>query len=137
VFQHNNTRSSFFHRNTIIPTMNINQETGEIMDQGRSPRFKLWISFLVFSTVTLVSAVGVVREASLRFSFCHGRVPALVAGAKRLVRTRLTLPLVLPIFHFRFVSLCCVVNRKRAREMRAAMPSGPSRAAPLRSPSRE
>lgn len=41
--------------------MNIDQNTGEVVNQGRSPRFTLWVSFLVFSTITMGSAVGVVR----------------------------------------------------------------------------
>ena len=39
--------------------MNVNQETGESLPQARSARFKLWMAFLVFSTITMVSAVGV------------------------------------------------------------------------------
>jgi hypothetical protein len=39
--------------------MNIDQETGEAISQPRSPRFKLWVAFLVFSTITMGSAVGV------------------------------------------------------------------------------
>lgn len=39
--------------------MNINPETGESIVQSRSSRFKLWVAFLVFSTITMGSAVGV------------------------------------------------------------------------------
>ena len=39
--------------------MNVNQETGEALPQARSARFKLWMAFLVFSTITMISAVGV------------------------------------------------------------------------------
>ena len=38
----------------------INPETGEA-NVNRSPRFVQWVAFLVFSTVTLGSAVQVVR----------------------------------------------------------------------------
>ena len=41
--------------------MQINQETGELINpSGRSPRFTLWVAFLVFATITMGSAVGVV-----------------------------------------------------------------------------
>jgi hypothetical protein len=40
--------------------MNINPETGEAnASSGRSPRFTLWIAFLVFATITMGSAIGV------------------------------------------------------------------------------
>lgn len=39
--------------------MNIDQNTGEVVNQGRSPRFTLWVAFLAFSTITMGSAVGV------------------------------------------------------------------------------
>jgi hypothetical protein len=39
----------------------INSETGESVASGRSPRFNLWCAFLVFSVITLGSAVQVVR----------------------------------------------------------------------------
>jgi len=42
--------------------MNIDRETGETIQQGRSPRFKLWAAFLVFSTITMGSAVGVKKN---------------------------------------------------------------------------
>jgi len=38
--------------------MNIDQNTGEVVNQGRSPRFTLWVSFFAFSTITMGSAVG-------------------------------------------------------------------------------
>jgi len=41
--------------------MNINQETGEVVNSGRSPRFTLWVAFLVFATVTMGSAISVKR----------------------------------------------------------------------------
>ena len=47
--------------NDTIITMNIDQNTGEVVNQGRSPRFTLWVAFLAFSTITMGSAVGVVR----------------------------------------------------------------------------
>jgi hypothetical protein len=47
--------------------MNINQETGEANAAGRSPRFTLWIAFLVFATVTMGSAIGVVSHSSRAF----------------------------------------------------------------------
>ena len=40
---------------------NVNPETGEVVGQGRSPRFTLWVAFLVFATITMGSAVEVVR----------------------------------------------------------------------------
>lgn len=42
--------------------MNINQETGEVVNSGRSPRFTLWVAFLVFATVTMGSAISVVSH---------------------------------------------------------------------------
>ena len=36
--------------------------TGETMNQGRSPRFSLWIAFWVFATVTLGSSVEIVSH---------------------------------------------------------------------------
>ncbi|CAB9519890.1 expressed unknown protein [Seminavis robusta] len=39
----------------------INPETGEVV-VGRSPRFSLWVAFLVFSTVTLGSSVEVKND---------------------------------------------------------------------------
>ena len=42
--------------------MNVNQETGELINSGRSPRFSLWVAFLVFATITMGSAVGVVSS---------------------------------------------------------------------------
>jgi hypothetical protein len=47
--------------------MNINPETGELVS-GRSPRFTLWIAFLVFATITMGSAVGVVSQVVLQLS---------------------------------------------------------------------
>jgi hypothetical protein len=44
---------------------NISTETGESV-QGRSPRFTLWVAFLVFSTITLGSSVQVVRSFLMR-----------------------------------------------------------------------
>jgi hypothetical protein len=41
---------------------NINPETGESTQTGRSPRFTQWVAFLVFSTVTLISSVEVVGD---------------------------------------------------------------------------
>jgi hypothetical protein len=42
--------------------LNINSATGESVSQGRSPRFSLWIAFLVFSTITLGSSVEIVSR---------------------------------------------------------------------------
>jgi len=39
----------------------INPDTGENM-QGRSPRFTLWIAFLVFATIVLGSSVELVSS---------------------------------------------------------------------------
>jgi hypothetical protein len=44
--------------------MNINPETGEATNTGRSPRFTLWVAFLVFSTITMISSV---EEVSVIF----------------------------------------------------------------------
>lgn len=44
--------------------MNIDQNTGEVVNQGRSPRFTLWVAFLAFSTITMGSAVGVKKSRS-------------------------------------------------------------------------
>jgi hypothetical protein len=41
--------------------MNIDQETGEVISKGRSPRFTLWVAFFAFATITMGSAVSVVR----------------------------------------------------------------------------
>jgi hypothetical protein len=43
----------------------INTATGESLSQGRSPRFSLWIAFLVFSTITLGSSVEIVSKESV------------------------------------------------------------------------
>lgn len=60
--------SNHSHYRTPLSTMTINQETGEVINTGpgRSARFTLWIAFLVFSTVTLGSAVGVVSHFMAR-----------------------------------------------------------------------
>ncbi|KAG7362220.1 hypothetical protein IV203_025886 [Nitzschia inconspicua] len=39
--------------------MNIDQETGEVINNGRSPRFTLWVAFFAFATITMGSAVSV------------------------------------------------------------------------------
>jgi hypothetical protein len=39
--------------------MNIDQETGEALRTGRSPRFVLWVAFFAFATITMGSAVSV------------------------------------------------------------------------------
>mmetsp|Transcript_6786 Transcript_6786/g.10645 ORF Transcript_6786/g.10645 Transcript_6786/m.10645 type:complete len:314 (+) Transcript_6786:81-1022(+) len=39
--------------------MNIDQETGEVIGKGRSPRFTLWLAFFAFATITMGSAVSV------------------------------------------------------------------------------
>lgn len=44
--------------------LNIHAETGETTNQGRSPRFSLWVAFWVFSTVTLGSSVEIVSLLS-------------------------------------------------------------------------
>jgi hypothetical protein len=46
--------------------MNIDQETGEVISKGRSPRFTLWVAFFAFATITMGSAVSVVS-----FYECH------------------------------------------------------------------
>jgi hypothetical protein len=54
--------------------MNINHETGEMEAVGRSPRFTLWVAFLFFATVTMISSVEVVRNFSsvvFRFVLDH------------------------------------------------------------------
>lgn len=52
--------------------MNINAETGELINSSRSPRFTLWVAFLVFATITMGSAVGVVsRGGWVPFLVCH------------------------------------------------------------------
>ena len=43
---------------------NINPETGEVISGGRSPRFTTWIAFLVFSTITMGSAIELVRACA-------------------------------------------------------------------------
>jgi hypothetical protein len=41
---------------------NINPDTGEaVSNGGRSPRFTQWVAFLVFASITMGSAVEVVR----------------------------------------------------------------------------
>lgn len=41
--------------------INVDNETGgEMTSNGRSPRFSLWIAFLVFSTITLGASVEIV-----------------------------------------------------------------------------
>jgi hypothetical protein len=44
--------------------MNINQETGELIGKGRSPRFTLWLAFFAFATITMGSAVSVKKAQS-------------------------------------------------------------------------
>jgi hypothetical protein len=45
----------------------INMETGEAVGNGgRSPRFTLWVAFLVFASITMGSAVEVVRRSPLK-----------------------------------------------------------------------
>jgi hypothetical protein len=39
---------------------NIDSETGETIQSGRSPRFSLWVAFLAFSVIVLISAIQVV-----------------------------------------------------------------------------
>lgn len=41
----------------------INQETGESMGRGRSPRFTLWVAFLTFAAITMGAAIEVVSHA--------------------------------------------------------------------------
>lgn len=43
--------------------MNIDQETGEALRTGRSPRFVLWVAFFAFATITMGSAVSVKNAA--------------------------------------------------------------------------
>ena len=38
----------------------INPETGEVVPRTKSPRFQLWISFLVFATITTFSSIALV-----------------------------------------------------------------------------
>ena len=59
--------------------MNIDQNTGEVVNQGRSPRFTLWVAFLAFSTITMGSAVGVVRSP-----FANAVVGRLGAGIPKI-----------------------------------------------------
>jgi len=42
--------------------MNIDRETGQALPPPRSPRFQLWVAFLVFSTITMFSAIGVKKD---------------------------------------------------------------------------
>lgn len=55
---------------------NINQETGETM-MGRSPRFTMWVAFLVFATITMGSAVEVVSRPRV-FALLRGDSDALL-----------------------------------------------------------
>ena len=43
-------------------TMAVDPNTGEIIPKGKSPRFLLWLSFFVFATITLGSAVSLVSR---------------------------------------------------------------------------
>ena len=43
--------------------MNINQETGEALKTGRSPRFTLWVAFFAFATIVMGSAVSVKKTS--------------------------------------------------------------------------
>jgi hypothetical protein len=49
----------------IIITMNIDQETGETIGRGRSPRFTYWVAFFAFATITMGSGVSVVSHSYL------------------------------------------------------------------------
>ncbi|VEU41198.1 unnamed protein product [Pseudo-nitzschia multistriata] len=42
--------------------MAVDPSTGELINNGQSPRFKLWLAFFAFSTIVMGSAVGVKKR---------------------------------------------------------------------------
>ena len=57
----NGPPSDLLFTQLTMTDLHVNHETGE-SSQNRSPRFTLWVAFLIFATITLGAAVEVVSR---------------------------------------------------------------------------